>query len=819
MTRASLLCVGTWLCRLGAVFVALMLLSAGSLANERVRLRFVVWDGDEAMVAIRRAVRQFEERYPHISVKLETVTANYQEKLLAQVAANVAPDVAMMDPANFQKFAKRGAFLPLNQFFDDIPGFDINAYYPEIVKPHSYRGTLYVLPRDIAPIAVIYYNKDHFREAGIPFPTNTVKPDGTWDPKSNWTWDFQIRPELREKDFLWVARQLTKIDPQTGRNIRWGYMPAWQGILAVMFGGALGARFLDDYEEPSRVTIDDPRWVKAFRWASELSLKERIMPTSTELSSVLQTNARQLFTQGRVSMFQSGIWEVPGLRRDLWDARQGKMSFDWDIAMAPAYKDGTLIFPTGGSGYAILSQTKHPKEAWLLTAWMAGEPGMIAMAEEGLAQPAIRDLALREPWIPGPNTQGLLQFPQNRIITHYAVPFVLFDPTSMYWGDVSGVMWQNHGRIWDGTGTVERELAISQRNAQQRLETLIREEKLPKFNWWIGAVVGLGLIGTLAAWIYWPERGRKRTLKERRENRVAYLFAMPWILGLLLFTAGPMVLSLLMSFTDWDIIRSAQFRGFGNYVEAFTVEQRFWPSVVVTTIYTVVSVPLGLVVALSLALLLNVKVKGIAFYRTIFYLPSLASAVAAAIIWRAVFRAEGGLLNGILYSPVGHALGIPKLLEPVATANGMVNWLGSEQTALASLIIMSLWGAGGGMVILLASLQSVPQFYYEAATVDGAGAWKRFRAITVPLISPAIFFSLLTGFIGSFQAFSSAFLVTQGGPNNATMFYILNLYNQAFLNLRMGYGSALAWILFVVILFVTLIQLKASKWVYYEGAK
>jgi multiple sugar transport system permease protein len=288
---------------------------------------------------------------------------------------------------------------------------------------------------------------------------------------------------------------------------------------------------------------------------------------------------------------------------------------------------------------------------------------------------------------------------------------------------------------------------------------------------------------------------------------------------MVLFTAGPMILSLMMSFTDWDIIRPAMYRGVANYTEAFGVDQRFWPSIQVTLLYTLFSVPFGLVVALALALLLNVKVKGMPVYRTLYYLPSLASAVASSLIWKMVFRADGGLLNLVLYSGPATALGIPKMLSPLAGNEHYVNWLGSEKTALSSLILMSMWGAGGGMIILLAGLQGVPQFLYEAATVDGASPWKRFKVITLPMISPALFFSLLTGFIGSLQTFSQALLMTQGGPGNSTYFYIYNLYTQAFMNLRMGYSSALAWILFLIILVFTGVQLKLSKWVYYEGER
>ena len=195
----------------------------------------------------------------------------------------------------------------------------------------------------------------------------------------------------------------------------------------------------------------------------------------------------------------------------------------------------------------------------------------------------------------------------------------------------------------------------------------------------------------------------------------------------------------------------------------------------------------------------------------------MASVVAASLIWLRLFNPESGLLNYMLgalhLNPAMRALG---LTDPT---KGYVNWLGSEKTALGSLIVMSLWGIGGGMVIYLAGLQGIPQSYYEAASIDGATVWQKFRHVTLPLLTPTIFFTLIIGVIGSFQVFTQGFVMTQGGPNNATLFYVLYLYENAFQFLKMGYASALAWVLFLIILGFTALQMRASRWVHYEGAE
>lgn len=820
---------GLWARGRALLGVALVALSLGAVAapsrpfsppadlkpGEIRELRFVVWDGDEGQRVLRPVVREFEKLHPWIRVKFEGAPySNYHQKLLAQYAAGVAPDVVMMDPANFQRMAKRGAMLELNQFYNS-PGFPKNAdgteigiddYYKEIVDAHSYKGKLYVLPRDIAPVANIYYNKRLFDEAGIPYP------DGTW------TWDFKVRPELKEKDFLWVVQQLSKKNAQ-GRPTQWGYVPAWPQVWVETMAFSTGAKYADDPESPRKILTNSPEWLRAWEAFADQTLVKKWIPSTTEISSVMQTNTDNLFLSGKVAMYQNGIWVVPRFREALIPG--SKEFFEWDIALAPAYKDGTKAYPTGGSGYSVVSSTPYPEDAWRLAAWMAGPPGMVGMAAAGQAQPAIKQIALSDAWLPTKDSPKIMQYPWNRIITHEAVPYVKFAPTSDLWPEVGTLASSRVESVLTGLAKPKDALSIGAERAQDRLDVLLKEQDLPPFKWELGLVLAVVLLAVLVAWIYYPERGRLKTMssRQRKENRAGYWFVMPWILGMLIFTIGPMVLSLLMSVADWDIIRAARWRGVENYREAFFVDPRFWISLRVTFVYSIFAVPLGLVGSLLLALLLNVKVRGIALYRACFYMPALASAVAGALIWRKIFQPEGGLLNWLIYGADGNGnfLGLATFLSQFNPAGQQTNWLGNEQTALPAMIIMSLWGIGGGMVILLAGLQGIPQFYYEAATVDGANLWTKFRNVTFPLLTPSLFFSLITGVIGSFQVFTQAFVLTSGGPNDSTRFYMLHLYENAFLSLRMGYASALAWILFVVILIFTLAQLKLNKYVYYEG--
>lgn len=286
-----------------------------------------------------------------------------------------------------------------------------------------------------------------------------------------------------------------------------------------------------------------------------------------------------------------------------------------------------------------------------------------------------------------------------------------------------------------------------------------------------------------------------------RQHLDGWLFASPWIIGFLLWTVGPMLASLVIAFTNWDLITSPTYVGLKNFATMVT-DDLVWKSLQVTTVYALVSVPLHIVFGMMLALLLNAGVRGQRFYRTAFYLPSVLSGVAVALLWRWLFSTEFGLFN-LLLSYVG-------ITGP--------SWLGDPQWAMPSLILMSLWGVGAGTIIYLASLQGIPTDLYEAAEVDGATAWTKFWRITLPLMTPVLFFQLVTGFIVALQVFTQAFIMTSGGPNNATLFYLLYLYRNAFEYFRMGYASALAWVLFIYILVLTLlIYWSSNRWVYYEG--
>jgi multiple sugar transport system permease protein len=287
------------------------------------------------------------------------------------------------------------------------------------------------------------------------------------------------------------------------------------------------------------------------------------------------------------------------------------------------------------------------------------------------------------------------------------------------------------------------------------------------------------------------DRVSPSTLQGRR-TLVGYIFISPFILGFLLWFLLPTLIAVWLTFTDWNLISPPKFVGLKNILR-LPQDKLFWQSLKVTSIFTLVSVPLTLVFGFALALLMNTKVRGISVFRTVYYLPSIVPAVASAVLWAWIFNTEFGLLNVFV-----RALGLPKIA-----------WLQDPQWTMSAFIIMSLWTLGGTMIIYLAGLQGIPETFYEAAKIDGAGRWAQLRHVTIPLMSPVIFFNLIIGIIGSFQIFTAGYLITNGGPQNATLFYVLYLYRNGFEYLNMGYAAALAWVLFAIILALTLLVFKS----------
>jgi multiple sugar transport system permease protein len=295
-------------------------------------------------------------------------------------------------------------------------------------------------------------------------------------------------------------------------------------------------------------------------------------------------------------------------------------------------------------------------------------------------------------------------------------------------------------------------------------------------------------------------------VKRDSNNRwpVGIAFSSPLIIGLLGLTIGPVLMSFYFSFTEYPIFDPPRWIGLSNFTELAS-DSRFWLSVWNTFYFAIFAVPLGMIVGLGLALLLNMKVQGLAFYRTMFFLPSIMPLIATCVLWNQILNPDHGLINEFL-----RALHLPEKFIP--------GWLLDEFWAKPGLVLMSLWGCGGGMVLYLAALQDVPPELYESAALDGAKAWHRLIHVTLPMISPMLLFMGIMGIIGAMKYFEQAYVMTQGGPWDSTLFYSLNLFNTAFTEYRLGYASAMAWVMFVIILGLTLALVKfTNRFVHYQS--
>lgn len=289
----------------------------------------------------------------------------------------------------------------------------------------------------------------------------------------------------------------------------------------------------------------------------------------------------------------------------------------------------------------------------------------------------------------------------------------------------------------------------------------------------------------------------------KAEAIFGYVFISPWIIGFLLFMLAPLVGVILISFMRWDLISSPKWIGFENYKELFS-DPLFWQSIKVTLLYGLGRVPLGILTALGTALLLNQRVKFIGFWRVVYYMPVVLPPVAISLIWMWIYNGRYGVINSLIHSILG-------IQGP--------QWLDDPVLVLPSLMVMAVWAAAGrNMIIYLSGLQGISSELYEAAIIDGTGAWKRFWKITFPMLTPVIFFQLVTGMIETFQLFTQAYVMTEGGPNNASLFFNYYLYQNAFQQYQMGYAAAMSWVVFLFIVALTLIVFRSSKaWVYYEA--
>jgi multiple sugar transport system permease protein len=826
--------------------------------------------------AVEDAVREFEflsrrrheetnGAYPIYRVIAgQHASANQVEdptRFILSLVGGEPPDVIFFDRFAISEWASRGTFLPLDSFVEkDLRTWD--AWQADPTQPEPWPGAraeaprapgarplaaiepirpedfysgcwreamfqdprsgeigLYGIPND-ADNRVLLYNKDLLIKHGYVDALGQPRPPRTWE-------------ELEE---MAVAMTKTRAD---GSYESVGFIPNYGNSFLYLYGWQNGGEFMSD--DLRTCTLNSPPIVDALAWMTRVYDKLGGAENVAAFQTTFRGDALDPFIQGQVAMKIDGVWVMSTL------ARYGA---DLNIGAAPAPLPAARVAAgeqplswLGGWAYAIPATSDKSAHAWELIRYLVSQRSL----EIRLTSEAYQAEAVGQEYLPRqfPNRKQNEWAFENfvaanpRLQPKFKEIMRVFNdmlPASRYRPNtpVGQRLW--NAQLWatedaiNHKRTPQEALDYYTRMVQRDLDGILyppEGKTIRSWTWFFVLYAGIALAVMAAAYAWdahvdkrlalaaripllqkWMSRISKDNQLEGRRGsffrsqwREGWICASPWIIGFLLFTGGPLLFSIVIAFCRYDVLRPAVFTGWENFRLMMVEDELFWISLK-NTVFMVIGVPLGIVVGLGMAILLTREVKGTALWRTCFYLPSIVPMVASSILWVWILNPQSGMMNQILAS-VG-------IQGP--------NWLQSPDTSKWSLILMGLWSAGGGMIIWIAGIKGISTSYYEAASIDGAGSWKQFVNITLPMLSPYIFFNVIMGLIGTFQVFTQAFIMTAGGPVNSTLFYVYHLFNNAFRYLHMGYAAAMAWFLFVIVLILTAVQMKLSKkWVHYEG--
>ncbi len=760
----------------------------GSDRSAETLLTVLHWGTPEEEAIVQAMIDAFKTENPDIDV-LRIHAGDYDAKLKTMLAAGTPPDLFYLKPEDVPEFAETGMAMKLDAFIAAEraagTGAWVDDFYPVLMNAFRWdsgrqitgaTGASYGLPKDFTT-AVMYVNLDLFERAGVEVPY-----DG-------WTWD----------EYRAAMKKIAALSPEDkpGERIWGGVIKHWPDALRSLvwtFGGSFfGGESNGDFRD---VQLDSPESLACLELIRELRFEDQ----SVFNASGLAESDDDLFRRGRIGCLGPyGRWFTPRARQIT--------DFKWDVVPVPHAADAEPASIYFTVSWAVSAQTKHPEAARKLLKSLCAREGQVRTAELGLAMPSMKSVAESDVFLePGRDPQHtrifldavgygrLAQYPRlkefNHILDRELKDVLILDKDKITVADAAA----NVEKLW------LNELASPLHSKQY--------DKMPwgKVLGVTGVFVALG-VGLL---VYISRREKLGSLS-RAEERTGWLFISPWIIGFLAFVIGPIITALLLALSKWSAMAplgEARYVGLDNFTHMFGYDANYAQSLWVTVYFTILIVPIGQVGALLVALLMNVEVKGIGLFRTTYFVPSVVTGVALVTLWIVMYNNEQGVINAMI-----SATGLPA-----------PDWFGKDGPifAIPAIVIMSLWGVGGGMVIYLAGLKNIPASLYEAARIDGAGPVRQFFSVTLPMLSPLIFFQLVMAIIGSFQVFTQAYVITSstGGENPNLLVYVLNLYRHAFQFHNMGYASALAWVLFLVLIVLTSLIFKSSKsWVHYEGLK
>jgi ABC-type sugar transport system permease subunit/ABC-type glycerol-3-phosphate transport system substrate-binding protein len=783
---------------------------------------------------------QFENENPKyrvvISSSVERDTTSDGQRLLSAIAGGVPPDVVFFPRFSTGEWASRGALTDLRPLIEkqDVNNQDrikLEDYYPWALEEGSYakpgsgeKPKLYGIPVTV-DLRVMYANVNLLRQAELVDEKGNAKLPRTWEELRDYSRKLTLFRRPGDKS---SGIERLGFAPNYGNS--WLYLYAWQAG-----GDMLSA-------DRMRVTMDLPPVVRALRFMTEMYDELGGIGQVNAFQQNLQSNQLDPFIQGRVAMKIDTDWAF----RYIADFRP---DMDFVIAPAPMPADQLAagrkpVTWSGGFSLVIPATSRNRDGAFkfiqFLTSWRS-----VQLLEQGKREQKLSEGKL---YLPegvanrvhferlvksaiDENPRVPARFKQAYQVLRELMPNTLYRAVT----PVGQLLWNQHVSAYEAAvnhrfaaeakelGTDEVKLALSrmQGEVQRQLDEALRpppprEVKWGPYFWAYGAVIAIPFV---AMWIVY--RQRKRAYGYRgREVGAGLMFVSPWIVGMIVLVGGPILFSILMSFTRYDVLSPARYVGIENYRTIFG-DRLFYISLK-NTMFMIWRIPLGMAMSLAIAVLLNRSMRGVGLYRTAFYMPVIVPLVALSLLWERLLNPSYGIINaalGWLYE-TAPARGIERLISWLmgsAFHFSLPLWLQDPSWSKPSLILMGLWTAGGGMIIWLAGLQSIPPQLYEAASIDGASAWRKFWHITMPMLSPYILFNLIIGLIATMQIFGEAYILTAGGPADSTLFYAYHLFKQAFQYFRMGYASALAWILFLIVLGLTLLQLWLSRrWVQYD---
>ena len=815
-----------------------------------VEIVYLGESGPEA-ASVEEAMREFEtesqvahERDPahpiYKIIKGQTASRDPTAdptRFLVSLAGRMPPDLILFDRYAVSEWAARGAFTKLDEFVareslnpapDAIrPENFYKSCWDEVIceNPTTHERGIYGIPERVDDRA-FFYNKDLLKRAGFVDASGEAQPPRTWE-------ELEL-----------MAVKLTEHDAR-GRVTQLGFAPNFGNAWLYLYAWMNGGQFMSD--DRRRCTLNSPPAVQALEWMTRVYDSLGGAQKEFAFEGTAQSGQRSappgeldLFVQGKVAMKIDGYWTFPEVL-----AQYGQ-NLNYAVTLPPlpastGAKEKSGYSWVSGWCYAIPSTARQKEGAWELLKYMCSQHAREIIGENE----RLRLQSIGRIYVPTQNAnRNLNQWAfQKYIASDPAIPPKLRDGVKLL-NDlidtspfrpvtpVGQLLFNEQKRATENAifhkMTAQEALNQSTQVVQSALDRVLSPPRGVIVPWKYFLAVYFLLITAAAIGIYlWETRTRfphapalTRARKKEIEQEHAYeqeaggtpsryfrsqwasgwLCASPWIIGFILFTGGPILFAIVVSFCDYDILNPARFAGLANYRWMFTRDPLFWKAIG-NTVFMIIGIPLGMGLSLAIALLLNLEVRGVAVWRTFFFLPSIVPVVASSILWIWIFNPRIGLLNNALAAFGVHG----------------PNWLQDEHTSKIALILMGLWSAGGGMIIWLAGLKGISPSYYEAAALDGANAWQRFRTITLPLLTPYILFNLIMGLIATLQIFTQSFIMTQGGPIDSTLFYAYHLFNNAFRFLQMGYASALGWFLFLAVFALTLLQLKLSKrWVHYE---